>query len=48
MYDNYFSKNNNDEQKGKNYEGFTEKYELTHGDIHFYGKKVEVFQVIFI
>ena len=48
MYDNYFSKNNNDEQKGKSYKDFTEDYELTHGDIHFFGKEVEVFQVIFI
>ena len=50
MYDCYFSKNNNDEQKkgNKPYNGFTEEYELTHGDIHFYGKEVEVFQVIFI
>ena len=48
MYDNYFSKNNNDEQKSKPYKDFTEEYELTHGDVHFYGKEVEVFQVIFI
>ena len=27
---------------------FTEGYELTHGDIHFYGKEVEVFQILFI
>ena len=50
MYDNYFSKNNNDEQNssGKPYNNFTEEYELTHGDVHYYGKEVEVFQVIFI
>ena len=48
MYDYYFSKNNNDEQSNKPYKDFTEQYELTHGDVHFYGKEVEVFQVIFI
>lgn len=49
MYDYYFSKNNNDEQKkgNKPYNNFTEEYELTHGDVHFYGKEVEVFQIIF-
>ena len=50
MYDYYFSKNNNDEQKkgNKPYNNFQEEYELTHGDINFYGKEVEVYQIIFV
>ena len=50
MYDYYFSKNNNDEQKkgNKPYKNFQEEYELTHGDIHYYGKEVEVYQIIFV
>ena len=50
MYDYYFSKNNNNEKKkgNKPYKNFQEEYELTHGDIHYYGKEVEVYQIIFV
>ena len=46
----YFSKNNNEEQKkgNKPYNNFQEEYELTHGDINFYGKEVEVYQIILV
>ena len=45
-----FQKNNNNEKKkgNKPYKNFQEEYELTHGDIHYYGKEVEVYQIIFV
>ena len=51
MYNNFFSLNSNYEQNvNDNYEGEkpNKKYELNHGDKNFYGREVEVFQVIFI
>ena len=51
MYGNFFSSNSNYEQNvNNNYEGGdpNKTYELNHGEQKFYGREVEVFQVIFI
>ena len=51
MVDNFFSSKSNYEQNvNDNYEGGepNQKYELNHGEQYFYGREVEVFQVVFI
>ena len=51
MVNNYFSSNGHYEQDINNHYGGGEqnkKYELNHGEQHFYGREVEVFQAIFI
>ena len=51
MFNNYFSSNNHHEQNiNTYYEGGepNKSYELNHGEQKFYGREVEVFQVIFI
>ena len=51
MYSSFFSSNSNYEQNvNDNYEGGdpNKTYELNHGEKNFYGREVEVFQVIFI
>jgi len=51
MVSNYFSSNNHYEQNVNNcYDGGEQNknYELNHGEKNFYGREVEVFQVIFI
>lgn len=51
MMDNYFSSNSHYEQNINNhYEGGEQNkpYQLNHGEQHFYGQEVEVFQILFI
>ena len=51
MRDNYFSSNSHYEQNINNhYEGGEQNksYQLNHGEQHFYGQEVEVFQILFI
>ena len=51
MVDNFFSSKSNYEQNvNDNYEGGeqNQKYELNYGEQYFYGREVEVFQVVFI